>query len=287
MVSISLLVVGSVNLDIVATAAHLPAPGETISDAVLARHPGGKGANQALAAHRLGARVALSASVGRDPEAEQALALLSSEGVDLSHCITLPGCATGVALICVESSGENQIVVAPGANAQHRLPDLDWSAYDGVICQLEIPIPVIEQIPEHYSGFLCVNLAPARRVPDAVLQRADLLVVNESEARFAADRLHLCDGWIATTEGAKGAVLSRHRGGEDRETFRADAPAVATRDTTGAGDTFTAALTLALLEGMPPETALGFACAAGACATRRMGAQPSLPGRSDVDRLCR
>ncbi len=281
----SILVIGSVNLDIVANTAHLPEPGETVSDASLAKHPGGKGANQALAASRLGARVTLSASVGDDAEADQALALLQQQGVDLSHCVRIPGAATGVALICVEQAGENQIVVAPGANALHSLPELDWSAFDAVICQLEISVDVISAVVERFKGFLCVNLAPAREVPDRVLERADLIVVNETEARFVGSRLELCRGWVAITQGKRDAVLARESATGKKENYRTTPPQVSAVDATGAGDAFTAALTLALLEDLEPGAALKFACATGACAATRAGAQPSLPVRTAVESL--
>ncbi len=277
----SIVVLGSVNLDIVAVADRLPVAGETVTDAELGRYPGGKGANQALAAQRLGAEVTLVARVGNDSAAEEALALLREGGVDLCNVATVEDAATGVALIAVAASGENQIVVAPGANRSLLSESLEIPAADALICQLEVPTEAVAHAAENFSGFFCANLAPARHVDVTVLQRADLIVLNETEAAWYGDSLSACTGAIATTFGAAGAVLTRN--GED--IARAKPPRVEVVDTTGAGDAFTAALTVALVEGQTPEEALNFACAAGAAAATKKGAQPSLPTRSEVNAL--
>ncbi len=277
----SIVVVGSINLDIVATTDRLPVAGETITDAELGRYPGGKGANQALAARRLGAAVRLVGCVGKDAEAQAALALLRDGGVDLAGVVAVDDAATGVALIAVARSGENQIVVAPGANRRLEPGHLDLPAADALICQLEIPAEVVLQAAATFDGFFCVNLAPAKQVDVRVLQRADLVVTNETEAAWYGPTLDACEGFVATTFGAAGAVLTR--GGED--VARVPAPRVDAVDTTGAGDTFTAALTVALVEGQPADAALRFACAAGAAATLKPGAQPSLPTRAEVEAL--
>jgi ribokinase len=272
-------VVGSVNLDFVATAARLPAPGETVTGAVLARHPGGKGANQALAAARLGARVSMIARVGADALADEALALLRAEGVDLAGCRADPAAPTGVALIAVDARGENQIVVAPGANAVFAADQLDAGIDGALICQLEIPVETVARAVALTSGFVCLNLAPAAEIPEALMARADLIVVNETEAAFYGEALHALPGLIAITWGARGAGL--YRAGQ--QIAAAAPPPVIAIDTTGAGDAFVGALTLALLEGQAPEAALKFACTAGALAATRAGAQPSLPTRAEVD----
>ena len=277
----SIVVVGSVNLDIVATAKRLPVAGETVTDAELGRFPGGKGANQALAAQRLGADVKLVARVGADSTADEALTLLRKGGVDLSNVESVEDMATGVALIAVAASGENQIVVAPGANRSLSPESLTIPAADALICQLEVPGDAIAQAAQDFEGFFAANLAPAMHVDVSVLQRADLIIVNETEAAWYGDSLSACTGMIATTFGAAGAVLSRD--GEDLA--RTKPPRIDAVDTTAAGDTFTAALTVALVEGQPPEQALQFACAAGAAAATKLGAQPSLPTRADVMRL--
>jgi ribokinase len=271
-------VIGSVNLDIVAKAQRLPAPGETVTGAELFRFPGGKGANQALAAQRLGAATRLVACVGEDAAADEALALLRDGGVDLAACSMLPGVPTGTALIAVAPDGDNQIVVAPGANAlltPERVPALDA---DAVICQLEVPVDTIADIAQGYEGFFCINLAPARHIDVAVLQRADLVVVNETESAWYGAALQACGGMVATTRGAGIATLER----DGQLVAEARPPGVDAVDATGAGDTFTAALTVALVEGQPPQDALRFACAAGAAATTKMGAQPALPHREEL-----
>jgi len=276
-----ILVIGSVNLDLSAAVSRLPEAGETVTGAELSRFPGGKGANQALAAKRLGADVRLVACVGNDSAADEALALLRDGGVDLADVHVHADLATGIALISVAPSGENQIVVAPGANAAMDPESIDPGSADALICQLEIPASVIAQAAESFEGFFCANLAPAKEIDVTALQRADLVVVNETEAAWYGDTLVACGGLIATTHGARGAEL--RRGG--KLLAEAAPPAVTAIDTVGAGDTFTAALTVALVEGQPAGVALNFACAAGAAATTRQGAQPSLPTRDEVEAL--
>jgi ribokinase len=274
----TIVVVGSVNLDLVATVDRLPVAGETVTNAELSRFPGGKGANQALAAQRLGADVSLLACVGNDAAAEEALALLRDGGVNLAQCISAENVPTGTALIAVAASGENQIVVAPGANRQLTPDKLQLPAADALICQLEVPAETIARAADEFEGFFCVNLAPAMHIDVSVLQRADLVVVNESEAAWYGDSLSACSGMVATTFGAAGALLSR----DGRDLARTKPPRVEAVDTTAAGDTFTAALTVALVEGQDPEDALQFACAAGAAAATKLGAQPSLPTRDEL-----
>ena len=276
-----LVVVGSVNLDLVATGAKLPRPGETVTGAAFARHPGGKGANQALAAARLGADVALLARVGADAMAREALALLRAAGVDLSGCIEDASAPTGVALIAVSADGENQIILAPGANAAFAPDTLTLPAADAVLCQLETPMATVARAGALTKGMFCINLAPAVAVDTSVLQRADLIVVNEMEAAFYGHALDSVHALVAVTYGARGAALRR----SGQEIARANPPPVKAVDTTGAGDAFVGALVVALLEKMPEDAALVFACATGACAATRPGAQPSLPTRAEVEAL--
>jgi ribokinase len=274
----SIVVIGSVNIDIVASVSRLPEPGETVTGAELNRYPGGKGANQALAARRLGADVRLVARVGDDAAADEALNLLRDGGVDLTDCQSIEGVATGTALIAVAPSGENHIVVAPGANRMLTPEDVQAIAADALICQLEVPVPVIVEAAESFGGFFCVNLAPAAEIDVRVLQRADLVVVNETESDWYGGSLKACSGMVATTRGAGIATLEH----DGQVIAEAKPPFVRAVDTTGAGDTFTAALTQALVEGQAPAEALRFACAAGAVATMKKGAQPSLPSRESV-----
>lgn len=274
-------VVGSINVDMVATAPSLPRAGETVTGAILARHPGGKGANQALAARRLGAEVALIGAVGEGPLSDEALVLLEDAGVDLKGVGSAEGTPTGVALIAVDPSGENQIVVASGANDQVRPEHLPARIEDPLIVQLELPVETVEAAVGRATGFVCANLAPARPVSEALLRRCDLIVVNETEAAFYGDALHSGGGQVVITRGAEGAGLYK-RGAVVAEV---GAPLVEAVDATGAGDAFVGAITVAFLEGQAVESALRFACAAGALAATVAGAQPSLPIRDQVEAL--
>jgi ribokinase len=268
-------VVGSVNLDLVARCDRLPEPGETVSDAVFERHPGGKGANQAVAAARLGASVQMFGAVGDDEFGTPLVVTLEEQGVD-AGTVAIVDAPTGVALILVDASGENQIVVAPGANAELRPDMVSLEEHDALLCQLEIPVETVEAAAKQ-ATFFCLNAAPARALPGDLVQRADLVVVNrhEREALGATPRL------LAVTQGAEGAVLLR----DGEEVARARAPRVDAVDGTAAGDAFTACLVVSLLEGRSHEDALRRACAAGAVAASRPGAQPSLPTEADVDAL--
>ena len=277
---ISIAVVGSVNLDLVAKVERFPLPGETITDAILSRYPGGKGANQALAARHLGARVSLHACVGEDPTADEALANLRNEGVDLQYCHRIDGVSTGTALILVSVEGENQIVVAPGANRELSPERLQLPACDAVMAQLEVPMETVLQAARQSKGLFCLNAAPAKPVPPAVLELTDLLIVNELEAQAIGEQLSDYKGLLAITYGSRGAALLRN----GVEIARARPPPVTVVDTTGAGDAFTAALAVAIATGSPPELALQYACLVGALTTTRPGAQAS-PLRSELARF--
>jgi ribokinase len=264
-----IVVVGSVNLDLVVRVERLPRPGETVSGAVFDRVPGGKGANQAVACARLGAHVTLVAAVGRDAFAAEALEGARDAGVELLvHERDEP---TGVALIQVDATGETTISVAPGANAS--LLDVRLPPADAVLCQLEIPDAAVIAAREQADGLFCLNAAPARPVP----VDADLTVVN----RYELNALSRRDGLVAVTLGERGAVLLK--GGQ--EVARAAPPSVHAVDGTAAGDAFTACLVVSLLEKRDLDEALRRACAAGALAASRFGAQPSLPTEAEVEQL--
>jgi ribokinase len=258
-----LTVVGSANLDLVARVERLPRPGETLTDASLGRVPGGKGANQAVAAARLGADVTFVGAVGEDGFAEEALAGLEEAGVELH--VERRG-ETGVALILVAADGENQIVVVPGANAS-----VDAVASGNVLCQLEIPVETVATNAGAADWF-CLNAAPAKPVD----VEPDLLVVNRYEYEVNS-RGKL----VALTLGEEGALLLEN----GMELVRATPPKVDAVDATAAGDAFTACLVVSHLEGRDWDEALRRACAAGAIATTRPGAQPSLPTASEVDAI--
>jgi ribokinase len=263
----SITVVGSVNLDLVARVEELPRPGETVTGATFERVPGGKGANQAVACARLGADVTLVCAVGTDVFAEEALP--EEEGLDVQAARV--SAATGVAMILVDSAGENQIVVAPGANAEVGAFELGES--DAVLCQLEIPDEAVIAAWEQATGLFCLNAAPARPIE----VDADLTVVN----RYELEVLKRRDGLVAVTLGAEGAVLLE----DGEEVARAEPPQVDAVDGTAAGDAFTACLLVSLLQGREREDALRRACAAGAIAASRFGAQPSLPTAAEVDAI--
>ena len=268
-----LTVVGSINLDLVARCDRLPRPGETVTDAEFARHPGGKGANQAVGAARMGAEVRMIGCVGEDELATEALAGLREAGVALD--VRTVDAPTGVALILVDGAGETVIVVAPGANGTVEPPQ----AAENALCQLEIPIETVAATARATSGFFALNAAPAKPVPVEVLGRADLVVVN----RYELDALPEAPRLTALTLGAEGAVLLE----DGEEVARAAPPKVDAVDGTAAGDAFTACLVVSLLEGRDREEALRRACAAGAIAASRPGAQPSLPSEAEVDEILR
>jgi ribokinase len=263
----TLTVVGSINLDLVASVERLPRSGETLSGATLERIPGGKGANQAVGAARLGAEVRMVGCVGADANADEALAGLRE--VDVSLDVREVDTPTGIAIILVAEDGENQIVVVPGANARVG----GFSAPGNVLCQLEIPDAAVQEARAQ-SEWLCVNAAPAR----PLVVEADLVVANRYEAEVVGDQ-----PLFALTLGVEGAVLLEH----GKEVARARPPHVDAVDGTAAGDAFTACLVVSLLEGREPEEALRRACAAGAIAASRFGAQPSLPTADEVDAILR
>jgi ribokinase len=262
-------VVGSANIDLVARCERLPRAGETIGGAELQRLPGGKGANQAVAAARLGSDTRFVGRIGTD---ELVLRSLDGEGVDTSGVVRDRG-ESGLALVLVGAGGENMIVVAPGANTRLTPAEVDVGSPDAVICQLEIPVETVRAAAAQ-APFFCLNAAPAGPALDF---EPDLLVVNRFEYEAVGRRGKL----VALTLGLEGAVLLE--GG--REVARASPPEVEAVDGTAAGDAFCAALVVSLVEGREREEALARACAAGALAASRFGAQPSLPIAQEVDRV--
>jgi ribokinase len=303
----TVLVVGSANVDLQVEAPHLPSPGETVLGGVLLVGPGGKGANQAVAARRLGAQTRLVCALGDDAYAATVLDCLTGEGVDTGGIRKLSGVATGVALITVAPEGENTFVVAPGANAELRPEDVSehvrgLAAGDVLVLQLEVPVPTAlaaAKLGRDAGAAVVLNSAPMPKGLESlteVLPFVDVLVANESEARALAgvpadesvrcwqalaDRLRASGPTSAVvTLGTQGAVAATGTG-----TFRQPAFEVDAIDTTGAGDVFTAALAVGLAAGLPMPSALRRACAAGALATTIPGAQAGAPQEKDVDRL--
>lgn len=276
--SFGLTVLGSVNLDLIVQVRELPKPGETVTGGEYTALPGGKGANVAVAAKRLGAETEIMAAVGKDDYAAQALVNLDAEGVYLDAVRRLD-VHTGLAFITVSDDGENQIAVASGANAAYAPADVPKLCSDVLITQFEIPVAVIESALEGYTGFVAVNASPVRDDVDAILKRAELVIVNEGEA--AQYNLSEHTGLVAVTLGSKGAELRK----EGTVIAFATPPRVEVVDTTGAGDAFAAALTVALAEGKSGQTALEFACAVGALTTTKLGTQTASPTRAEVDAL--
>lgn len=260
-------VVGSMNVDLTAHVDRLPAPGETVAGGTLVRVAGGKGANQAAAAARLGARVRMIGAVGADADGEWARAQLAAAGVDVSGVRTVDA-ATGVALIGVDAHGENQIIVCPGANALIDPRDAGFAPDEAVIAQLEVPIGTVAAAADAHPGFLAVNASPAQPLPEALVARTDLFVVNESE--YAGMPQLRAARRVAVTYGAAGAAL--FAGGT--EVARAAGRAARVVSTVGAGDAFCAALVLALRRGATERDALEAACAVGAAAVEHAESQP-------------
>ena len=276
--SFGLTVLGSINLDLIVRVKALPKAGETVMGGDYTALPGGKGANVAVVAKRLGAETEIMAAVGNDAYAAQALENLKREGVYLD-AVRRVEAHTGLAFITVSEDGENQIAVASGANAAYAPSDVPKLCSDVLITQFEIPAAVIEAALEGYTGFVAVNASPVRGGVEAILQRADLIIVNEGEAAHYDLAAH--EGLVAVTLGAKGAELRKN----GDLIAKAVPPKVDVVDTTGAGDAFAAALTVALAEKQTPQEALDFACAVGALTTTKLGTQTASPTRAEVDAL--
>lgn len=303
----SICVVGSLNMDLVIRTPHLPAPGETVSGGPFATHPGGKGANQAVAAARLGAAVTMVGRIGGDAFGERLRAELAQAGIATDHVIALPDVASGVALIAVETGGQNSIIIAPGANGELTPAAVDAAstaitAARVLLLQLETPLPAVQRAAElaQAAGTIVVlNPAPAVPLPSELLARVDYLIPNEHEAALllgediptradagaAAARLREYTGVCAVviTLGEQGAVLAQAEG----ETKYVQPHPVTPLDTTAAGDAFVGAFAVALAEGRTPAEAMRWGNAAGALTVTRAGAQPSLPTRAEVETLLR
>ena len=283
------LVVGSVNADLVTRVDRRPAPGETVLGSDLETHPGGKGANQAVAAARLGGKVAFLGRAGTDGQGDLVRDALGGDGVDISHLITTDG-PNGVALITVGPEGDNSIIVSPGANARVSEDDVArarplFEAASVVSLQLEIPLPAVlaaARAADAAGARVVFNLSPPAAVPDELLALCDPLVVNEHEAEFlgATDPSGLLSRGpksVVITRGADGATVADRTGVTDVPSPKAEVV-----DTTGAGDAFTGALCVRLARGDDLATAARFAAAVGAAAVRRPGAQTSFPTLADM-----
>ena len=297
-------VIGSLNMDLVVQTPKIPEPGETIIGTHdLQMIPGGKGANQAYCSARLGADVAMIGRVGNDAFGKQLVDNLNKAGVDTHHIIHDSDASTGIAMIAVEEGGQNSIVVSPGANGRVDLSDILQAetailSADLILLQLEIPLPaVIEaaQLAKKHGVKVVLNPAPAQQLPDELLSVIDILIPNETEAALlsgcnvgtdcgikqaAAKLQQSVIKTIIMTRGSRGASLIAENEIEHFPAFPAKAI-----DTTGAGDAFVGSFAVAFAEGKSIKEAIRFGNAAGALASTKSGAQPSMPGRDDLDKM--
>jgi ribokinase len=294
-----ILVIGSLNADLVVRAPHFPEPGETISGGDLQIIPGGKGANQAVAAARQNANVAMAGRVGKDSFGPFLLDSLKSNKVDITN-VKVDESATGTATIIVDSNAQNSIVLSPGANGKVTSADVDSLNVNAkiLILQLEIPLETVVHAMKwgKSKGMkVLLNPAPARALPEELIANADYLLPNETELSLlsgttvndveAAEQaakvlLKQGAGHVIVTLGAKGALaVSKDK------TIHADAYKVQAVDTTAAGDAFIGGFASALLRGMELSEALKYGNASGALAVTKFGAQPSLPTRKEVEQL--
>jgi ribokinase len=302
--STPITVVGSLNMDFVVQVERLPLPGETVLGGGFATIPGGKGANQACAAGRLGGRVRMVGRVGDDVFGKQLRESLEAAGIDTTAVLVTRATPSGVALIFVQAGGQNQIVVASGANGRLAPDDLaralDAGAGGFLLLQLESPLETVERaaaLGRKHGMTVVLDPAPARPLPDALLANVDCLTPNESEAMVLLDR---SQGTVSLAEapevaralrargprhvilklGEKGAFLDDGKGGRHFPGLKVEAV-----DATAAGDTFNGALAVALAEGRALDAAIRFANAAAALSVTRAGAQASIPARREVEAL--
>ncbi|MFD5177383.1 ribokinase [Nocardia sp. NPDC058379] len=278
----TVVVLGSVNMDLVTTTARRPAPGETVLGSGFATVPGGKGANQAVAAARSGARVRFLGATGDDAFGTTLRATLSGAGVDISLLRTVDG-SSGVATIVVDESGENSIIVVAGANGRVTELTADElaaiAAADILLCQLEIPLATVAAAARHARAahtIVALNPSPVRPLPAALWADVDLAIVNALESEHYSSDLDRIPH-VVRTLGGDGA---RYRSAEGTE-FAVPGRTVEVVDTTGAGDAFTGALVAMWPTG--PDPALTWANAAGALATTRLGASSSIPDRTRIE----
>lgn len=297
------VVLGSLNLDVVIRGQRMPAKGESVLGKSFSTYPGGKGANQAAQLARLGLETYLVGRVGDDAYADQVLASLTDAGVRTEHVIRDPDSHTGIGCVFVDDAADNYIIVIPQANMNWRRHELtearDLISGAGLLlCQLETPVTIVEEairLAKAAAVTTVLNTAPAADLPDGLLEQVDLLILNESESGFylrqpaidasealeSAHRLQQFGGnMVAITLGERGAVAVNQSEGIQCPAF-----AVTAVDVTAAGDAFCGGLAYSRLRKMALDDGLRFACACGALATTRAGAQPSLPTLSQVNRF--
>ena len=295
------VVVGSINMDLVVRLQRLPRPGQTVVAHDLQTIPGGKGANQAVAAVRLGARVTMIGRVGDDPFGPRLRSALESEGVATGGLLETPQCSSGVAVISVEDGGENSIMIVPGANGRLAPADVPEEAFweaDVLLVQLEVPPETVEaavKLANRHGVPVVLDPAPVPRSPlSSTLREVAVLTPNQTEAEgltgCAVTNLQDAEraARILQSQGAQNVVLKLGKWGAlfcDRDGRSEVVPAtqVEVVDTTAAGDAFTAALAIGFCQGLPLRQAVQLGCAAGTMATTRAGAQPAMPTRQEVE----
>jgi ribokinase len=299
-----ILVVGSINMDLVVRVPQMPVPGETVLGDAFQTFPGGKGANQAVGAARLGGQVTMVGKVGEDGFGSELRASMAADGINLNHVTVDPTVSTGIAMITVDQSGQNSIVVASGANMALTADDVAraWgqlAPVDVVVLQLEIPAACNLQaarLAKEMGARIILNPAPARPLSAELLQLVDVIVPNEKETSLltglpvdspaqvesaAEALLNMGMGSVVLTLGSRGALVLESSG----EVSRLESHQVEVVDTTAAGDAFVAGLSVRLAEGASLAEAAVFGNGSGALAVSRMGAQPSLPTREEVRQL--
>lgn len=277
-----IVVVGSLNLDVVMTVGSLPERGETVIARSLHHVSGGKGGNQAVAASRLGANVSFVGAVGRDEEGARLIDELSQEGIDVGAVTAVESAESGVAFVTVDDAGSNSIVVYPGANDTFTIDETSRSlisAANVVLLQLEIPTPTVADVVSTATGTVVLNAAPARVLAQEVLGRVDVLIVNETEHTAVVEGFKTRARTVITTLGERGCVVVT-----DGASFEVAAPHVDVVDTTGAGDTFCGAFAVALDGGSNMVDAARWATVAASLATTRLGARVAMPTSDQVDR---
>jgi ribokinase len=291
-----ILVIGSLNYDLVISADHLPVPGETIIGGNLKTYPGGKGANQAVAAARMGGKVSMIGHIGKDGYGDALITTLQNDGID-SQWISQDGEeATGVAMITVDKAGLNTIVVASGANLhvtpqQVHLSEAAFSNAEIVLMQLEIPLDAVQEgirIARSKGKMIILNPAPALKLPEDLFHSVDYLIPNQTELMMLSGQKDVESGieyllklgveTVVVTLGGDGVLLAKKGFQKRFPAYKVDAV-----DTVAAGDAFVGAFAVALSEGKHVDSAILMANAVAAISVTRLGAQPSLPTRAEVE----
>jgi len=296
----SIIVVGSINMDLVIRTPRYPESGETVAGHDFNIFHGGKGANQAVAIARQGGNITMIGKVGDDSFGERCLKALQDEGIDVSAIETVSETATGVAVIAVDESGENRIITAPGANGKVSPVDIERHAgrirsADVLLLQLEAPLESVQRAIEVAAAgdtLVVLNPAPAQELPDEILRHVDVLIPNQTEAALltgeeARDPLASASALrkrgvdtVVITLGEAGSLVLDEQGQQQVASFRVEVV-----DTTAAGDAFVGTLTTCLAQGESIRQAVRRANAAGALATTRLGAQPSLPTQDELEQF--